>query len=209
MGYGTLVYLSLFIVGVIVGCYAPTTAEKLYFKFAPMEEVICRGRLVELQRRIQNGWTPDLPLEGVRASPLTRMFFPDCRYDWVLLSELIKAGADPNGMDRNGNLPIDIAASNAIFEAVSRLVNNGADVNKRNGQGNTAIMELGPGGPAHVHMAKFLITLGADVTMLDVSGRPSWALAETKIDHPSYIVRRAARELVALLKAEAEKHKAP
>lgn len=170
MGYGWLVYFFLvaigaaagFIVGVHFAGYAPGTANEFYLRTARTEEVICLGAVDELRRRTRQGWDPRQIVDGTKAIPLTLMFYPGCNFHWLILSELIKAGADPNAWDQNGNLPIAMAAGDLNFQAVNLLLDKGADINKRSREGRTAIMRLYPGGPNAVRMTKFLIAMGAD-----------------------------------------------
>jgi ankyrin repeat protein len=73
--------------------------------------------------------------------------------------------------DKNGNLPIHIAAQNGHFEIIEFLISKGANVNAQNNKGNTALhMAIGY---EYYTCANLLLRAGADPELKNRAGIPS------------------------------------
>ena len=92
---------------------------------------------------------------------------------------LIKAGADLNKGDKDGNMPLHLAVKNDNKDVALILIDAGADLNKGDGQGKT---------PLHLavtndnkDVAIKLIDAGADLNMGDGQGETPLHLAVTNV----------------------------
>ena len=113
----------------------------------------------------------------------------------------IKNGANINGQDKNGNTPLDKASQNGHFEIVRFLVENGADIHKRDvlypaaykGDENIVKYLVEHGADVsksnalyaavsndHENVVKYLIEHGADINKTDKFGWTPLLLAMTK-----------------------------
>lgn len=174
--------LIVFAIGALLGWQAPALIASWRASREPIDLVICYANVDELHRRIKQGWKPDGEDLLGRSSPALLLAQEhQCRRSEEIMYLLLKAGADPNITSRHGELPLVWAVGNLDFARVSTLIEFGADVNKRDGRGQTPIMtSMGYDGNKlrNVVMAKYLLALGADVTLKDEKGRPAWAEAE-------------------------------
>ena len=57
----------------------------------------------------------------------------------AIINDLLNAGANVNGKDKNGDTPLHYAAENDNPEIINALLNAGANVNKQNGFGQTPL----------------------------------------------------------------------
>lgn len=188
--------IALGVASLLAGGLTAKAISEGYRRFKPIDYVLCDGDIAELSRRKSAGWRPGQMLTQFKANELTVLFGPNCNSS--ALQILLRSGVDPNLSDPYGRLPISSAAGALDFGAVSTLVAFGVDVNRRGSDGRTALMMLVNPDKGTLHMARFLVALGADVTLLDPGGRPAWSGAER-------ISGGRARELVDFLKAEAGK----
>jgi ankyrin repeat protein len=85
--------------------------------------------------------------------------------DAYVVEALLKAGADVNKVDEDGDAPLSVVAT---ATTATLLIERGADVNAVNRRGRTALLIAGVNGRADVVEA--LVQAGADV-MVDRSGR--------------------------------------
>ncbi len=101
-----------------------------------------------------------------------------------LVKLLLKYGADPNGVDWEGWVPLHEAAWNDQFQAIRILVSHGAVINYKHKEiGVTPLMEAASKGNCESIVT--LIELGADphinstdgLTALDIAKRDQWVAA--------------------------------
>jgi ankyrin repeat protein len=71
---------------------------------------------------------------------------------------LLKAGADPNARDVDGNTPLHVAVATCSLAAAAILLKHGADPNARNNQGKTPLDLLNC--PGMMHAFKNLLEKG-------------------------------------------------
>lgn len=91
------------------------------------------------------------------------------RRDGVWMRFLLSKGADPNREDKNGVVPLQLAAQLGFVEGVEILLGRGAEVDPTNGAGETPLISA-------VHrrdtaMIRLLISNGANPDRADGSGR--------------------------------------
>ncbi|MDX1837286.1 ankyrin repeat domain-containing protein [Legionella taurinensis] len=77
------------------------------------------------------------------------------------MSELFKAGADPNQANSNGTTPLYIALQFGHMDIVKQLIENKVNINQTNKTGVTPLFMAAQHG--HIHVVKLLIELKADV----------------------------------------------
>jgi ankyrin repeat protein len=70
--------------------------------------------------------------------------------------------------DINGNLPLHIAAQNGFTPHVALLLRHGADINARNGKGNTALHMAWS--YDYMETAEHLVAAGADESLVNDAG---------------------------------------
>ena len=96
---------------------------------------------------------------------------------WLLLER----GGDANAIDLNGDSVLSLAAGFGgggamLSKVVTRLLTSGADVNLRNGRGETPLMSAAWSG--RLDIARTLIEKGANVSARDLAGRTAEDLAQ-------------------------------
>ena len=87
---------------------------------------------------------------------------------------LLASGLKPNDAV-NGRTPLLAAAGERCIDAVTVLLDNGADVNARDGDGRTALIVAAAGGMLDV--ARVLLKRGADMDATDRLERSAWMYA--------------------------------
>jgi ankyrin repeat protein len=124
---------------------------------------------------------------------LARESSPECEQDQFdflsVVQQLLDAGVDPNAVDKLGNSPLFWVGDDPDIAEV--LIENGANVNLKNKDGLTPLMESIFSN--HYELAKLLLQKGADTAIRDLKGK-------TALD---YAVEQDAEEIILLLK-EAE-----
>ena len=78
-----------------------------------------------------------------------------------LIAMLLAEGADPNALNNEGFSPLHLAATNGDNVAIYHLMMNGGDPNKRDQDGNTALMYAVM--TCNVSTIKLMISLGGDI----------------------------------------------
>ena len=84
-------------------------------------------------------------------------------FDDGSMNMLLDTGADVN-VEGNGDYVLNVAVSSRNCQGVAALIRAGVDVNLRDKDGNTALIQAVTNGDAH-ECTKFLIEAGADVNM--------------------------------------------
>jgi ankyrin repeat protein len=91
-------------------------------------------------------------------------------YDVEILVELLlRAGAEVNSQDNEGQSPLLIAPVNEHEKAMVRLINNGANVNAQNRRGDTALLKASRTGDLAV--VELLLRHGCRVDLTNTLGR--------------------------------------
>lgn len=115
------------------------------------------------------------------------------------LERLIRAGANINARDENGNTPLMIAADRGRPVAAVLLIEAGADVNAHNSKRETALTKAlmfrqRSAGDDHKSVIPVLIAAGADVKGQNDWGESALSLAQ-KTGQPDiiYQIKAAAR----------------
>ena len=83
-------------------------------------------------------------------------------------AELLKAGASPTLLDKNGLQPLGMAAGAGSIESMQLLIKAGVSVNSKDKQGTSPLCEAASAGK--VDNALYLLTCGADVNSTDKLG---------------------------------------
>lgn len=116
-----------------------------------------------------------------------------------MLKNLLTGGADPDEMDRNGDIPLIVAVRYNSEIAIRHLFTHGADVNKKDRVGNTALLIAVRA--RRPDMVKLLLDHGADMDVKDSFGRTPWAYAHEV---------NANKEMAALMEqAKKDRNPAP
>ena len=79
-----------------------------------------------------------------------------------IIDALLKAGADPNTKNPEGETPLMAAARSGKMDAAKRLLDAGADVNAKEGWGGQSAL-MWAAAQSQAEMIKFLASRGADV----------------------------------------------
>jgi len=105
--------------------------------------------------------------------------------DLTTLQAIVKGGADVNLSDpRGGARPLMYAAAVGSIEAMTLLIDNGADINAVNGTGATALIWAAP----DIGRVKLLLSKGADVKAASQRGRTALFVA-ARSDGSAPVVR--------------------
>jgi ankyrin repeat protein len=91
---------------------------------------------------------------------------------------LLRAGADVNARDTNGDTPLIVAAFHGLSETAKILLEQGADLNAKNDIGNTALMEAA--GMNKAETVRLLLAGGADVNAKNIIGLSALDAAREK-----------------------------
>jgi len=93
--------------------------------------------------------------------------------DLAAAGKLLQTGADINRGDRIdvwGSTPLSIAVLRNHAHMVAYLLDHGADINSRNYNGTTALMQAVANREGNIEMVRLLTARGADVTAKDSQG---------------------------------------
>lgn len=125
----------------------------------------------------------------------------------LYLDFLLQLGANPNHQDNDGNTPLIHWCKNMqLFDSkqrrifvINKLISRGADVNVKNGEGNTALVYV-----KYTGEVEALITAGADINQKNNEGKTALILLITR--SPWLITYNKDRLLVDLLTGGALVH---
>lgn len=112
------------------------------------------------------------------------------RLERIIEKEILKNGQDINGRDDRGDLPLGNAARRHSKEIVAQLIAMGANIDGRDKQGRTALMEV-VGDVKRKEITELLLSKGADVNAKNSFG-------QTALD---FAIQRDAKEIILLLLA--------
>ena len=121
-----------------------------------------------------------------------------------ILSLLTDHGADVNGRDENGNLPLHLASLNAKLEVGQFLLDRGADIDARGAFGHTALIRAATQG--HVEFARMLLERGA---LVDGRGYHGWTALHRAAMHGKIQFARLLLEHGADVNARNKEGKTP
>jgi len=96
-----------------------------------------------------------------------------------LISELIASGFDPNQKDNQGWTPLHFAAQEWSEEAAKTLLENGAEVDITDSNGNTPLWRAVFSSRGRGELIKLLLVSGADPNKQNQSGVSPRSLADT------------------------------
>uniref|UniRef100_A0A8C5PX78 Ankyrin repeat domain 27 n=1 Tax=Leptobrachium leishanense TaxID=445787 RepID=A0A8C5PX78_9ANUR len=99
----------------------------------------------------------------------------------MLVSLLLKHGANVDAKNTNRALPLHLACRSGHLEVVKFLIDYSMGKNKKDMGGNTPLIYACTGG--HVHIAAVLLEHGASVTLCNVKGNSALHEAVRKNDH--------------------------
>jgi uncharacterized protein len=108
-----------------------------------------------------------------------------CKHGRVDVAEsLLKAGADVNAVDCDGNSALVFAVAQGSAALVQLLLHHGADINAVYEHGKNALFIAACGG--HVHLLELLVQRGLSVTAVDDKGT-TLLMTATSGGHPSAV----------------------
>ena len=168
-------------------------------------QAVCSKNKEAVVRYINEGRNPDHAFkendEFSDFTPLTLALNDACQGSLGFIDWLITNGADPDTKAPNGDVPIIVAASNLDYPMVELLIKKGVDVNQKNDEGETAIMNVvGDAGPGVAPLiVNLLIDSGANVMSRDAKGRPAYANAE---EHGYYEIANTIRSEIERLQKD-------
>lgn len=110
---------------------------------------------------------PDLIANVIEQSPQTSLI--------PLISQLIEAGADVNGLSKEGNPALSVAIAAGQPVVAKYLINAGAEVNATSARGSFPLVDATQKG--HSHLVTQLLSAGADVNATDQLGRTAVLVA--------------------------------
>lgn len=136
----------------------------------PIGLAAAQGRTDTVAVLLAHGANPNRK-DRLRRNPLT---WAIAKGDQKTVDVLLRHGAKV--MDRHGDTPLHVAATEGSVEMVEHLLASGANVNAADKRGQTALHQVAwlsrPGNDlAHQKMAEVLIRHGADPTLADQQGR--------------------------------------
>ncbi len=119
---------------------------------------------------------------------VTQLNYPD------VVEQLIKKGADPKAMNRDGKIPLHIAAENGNLEVAKLLVRAIGQIDIKDSSGLTALNLSIVNG--HYEVAKYLIAKGADLNII-VNGNNalSYLLKAKELELANIILKRNKYQL--------------
>ncbi len=125
-------------------------------------------------------------LSGQEAGPSGDAFYSAIRdNDLTRLQAVLKSGANPNVSDaRGGGTPLMYTAAVGSVEAMTLLLDHGADVNAANNAGATALMWAA----TDVDKVRLLLARGANAKVVSQRGRTALFLA-ARSDRSAEIVK--------------------
>jgi ankyrin repeat protein len=129
--------------------------------------------------------SPDIEIDAPSPDGSTALMWAIHKVDHELVRALLKAGANPNVINRFGASPLTEAVKISDFEMVRMLLAAGADANTANQDNQTALMLAA--GVGSVDIAKALIKRGARVNEVEnFRGQTAvmWAAAQ---NHPDVV----------------------
>jgi ankyrin repeat protein len=104
--------------------------------------------------------------------------------DIPMMKELIRAGADINAADENGNTPLLMAIKMIDIAPVKELISAGVDLNKPDLVGNTPLIVAAMNGKTQV--VRLLVSSGAQLDIQNNAGQTALDIA-TKYGHKDII----------------------
>ncbi|ESQ29631.1 hypothetical protein EUTSA_v10023251mg [Eutrema salsugineum] len=141
------------------------------------EDPVMKSILADTEHMLAQG-KMDLPLS---------LCFAAARGDDLLLHQLLRRGASPNEMDKNGRTALHIAASKGSHYCVVLLLEHGADPNIRDSEGNVPLWEAIIG--RHGGIAKLLAENGAKLSLDSVSYFSCLAVEKNSLDALKDIIK--------------------
>ena len=118
------------------------------------------GKGVKVGVRNGRGETP--------LSCVIRSCWRDIEKAKAIIEALIKAGADINAKNKDGNTALHRVSERGHAKMVEALIKAGADINAKNKDGNTALHWVSECG--HADVVKLLINAGADINAKNKDG---------------------------------------
>ncbi|XP_047327503.1 potassium channel AKT1-like [Impatiens glandulifera] len=118
--------------------------------------------------------------------PLT-LCFAVIREDVLLLQQLLKNNMDPNEMDNTGRTALNIAASKGSHDCVLKLLEFGADPNRKDTEGSVPLWDAILG--RYESVAKLLVENDAKLSIGDVGQFACSAVEQNSLDLLKDIVR--------------------
>ncbi len=120
------------------------------------------------------------------------------RHAALVAQSLLRHGANPNGVDDDGETELDQAAALGVTPVAAVLLDHGAKINAGAGGGTALRWAVSNGWPETV---KLLVARGANVNMLDGDGKRPLTVAYEKSVNQNAEGTREYASIIATLKA--------
>ena len=128
--------------------------------------------IVECRRLLSAGVNPD----EAGKSGLTALIWALFMTHWDIAEVLLDAKADVNAVSDDGTTALMTAGEDGMVRA---LIDAKAKINAANCHGRTALMQAALHN--HAEKVKMLISAGADMNMIDDSGRTALGIAKDEL----------------------------
>lgn len=112
---------------------------------------------------------------------------------------LLALGANPNQRGADGDFPLALSARLGFVKATSALIDAGAEIEARDGQGRTPLMAALDQATPKAEAAAILIRAGADLAALDAAGRSCVDIARARGESEVAAAMERAQERFELI----------
>jgi len=110
----------------------------------------------------------------------------------LLKNSLQFMGVTPNSGGKSELPPLIIASREGYIEIIKLLIGAKAEINAKDGIGNTALIEAAQNG--HIEIVKFLLDRKADFTVKNVNGTTALASSSGHNDIKELLKKAGAKE---------------
>lgn len=129
---------------------------------AAMKRAIENNDLTKVKQLLESGVSPDIVVDS--GLGYTALLFAIAKEKKEIIQELVKAGANLDVVDKNGNSAfMHITSYNDLIDLVDEFIKKGVDINRPNKYGITPIYKVFKHGPADV--LELILYSGVDLSL--------------------------------------------